>query len=160
MCKLIELNKDLFTINDGLEPSEQYVLAHCISADFALGAGIAKEFDRRFNVKQKLCRDYAPYGATYWINQFYYDRGYVLQTDNIYNLVTKCYYHNKPTLAALQTAVKKLREALQFQGVKRVAMPRIGCGLDRLYWPTVKSIISLEFSNTDIEVVICSLEEE
>ena len=33
--------KDLFTMPQG------YYLAHCISADFALGAGIAKVFDKR-----------------------------------------------------------------------------------------------------------------
>lgn len=33
-----EVKKDLFTVSD------DYALVHCISADFALGAGIAKEF--------------------------------------------------------------------------------------------------------------------
>lgn len=40
---LKEVNKDLFTV------SKDYALAHCISADFKLGAGIAKEFDKRFD---------------------------------------------------------------------------------------------------------------
>ena len=33
-----KVKKDLFTMPD------DYALAHCISADFALGAGIAKKF--------------------------------------------------------------------------------------------------------------------
>ena len=36
-------NRDLFTVPQG------YYLAHCISADFALGAGIAKKFDEVYN---------------------------------------------------------------------------------------------------------------
>ena len=35
--RLVEEKRDLFDV------SEDYYLAHCISADFALGAGIAKE---------------------------------------------------------------------------------------------------------------------
>lgn len=42
-----EVKKDLFTVSD------DYALAHCISADFALGAGIAKEFDDLFDARQK-----------------------------------------------------------------------------------------------------------
>ena len=42
-----EIKKDLFTM-----PND-YALAHCISADFALGAGIAKEFDKRFDARKK-----------------------------------------------------------------------------------------------------------
>lgn len=39
---------NLFTV-----PTD-YILCHCISADFALGAGIAKQFDERFNLRNKL----------------------------------------------------------------------------------------------------------
>ena len=39
-----EEKRDLFTM------PEDYALAHCISADFALGAGIAKEFDKKRGV--------------------------------------------------------------------------------------------------------------
>lgn len=35
---------NLFSIDDS------YYIAHCISADFALGAGIAKEIDERLNI--------------------------------------------------------------------------------------------------------------
>jgi len=43
-----EEKRDLFTV------SNDYALVHCISADFKLGAGIAKEFDKKFNARQKL----------------------------------------------------------------------------------------------------------
>lgn len=42
-----EEKRDLFTM-----PSD-YALTHCISADFALGAGIAKEFNKRFMESQR-----------------------------------------------------------------------------------------------------------
>ena len=39
---------DLFSV------SKNYILVHCISADFALGAGIAKTFRDKYNVKNVL----------------------------------------------------------------------------------------------------------
>ena len=38
--------------------------------------------------------------------------------------------------------------------VKKVAMPVIGCGLDRLKWDKVSEIIKETFGDTDIEIII------
>lgn len=46
--RLTEVEKDLFSVDP------QYSLVHCVSADFALGAGIAKQFDTRFNMRYEL----------------------------------------------------------------------------------------------------------
>ena len=40
-----EVKKDLFSV------SEEYYLAHCISADFGMGKGIVVEFNKRFDMK-------------------------------------------------------------------------------------------------------------
>ena len=40
-----EEQRDLFLV------SEEYYLAHCISADFGMGKGIVVEFNKRFNMK-------------------------------------------------------------------------------------------------------------
>lgn len=37
----------------------------------------------------------------------------------------------------------------------KLAMPRIGCGLDRLEWAKVKKIIKATFANTDVEILVC-----
>ena len=42
-------------------------------------------------------------------------------------------------------------------GQTKVAMPLIGCGLDRLEWDKVKTIIAQTFNDTDIEVLVCKL---
>ena len=47
--------KDLFTVPD------DYYLAHCISADFGMGAGIVVEFNRRYNMKNILKQKYPMY---------------------------------------------------------------------------------------------------
>ena len=49
---LLEEIRDLFTV------PEDYYLAHCISADFGMGKGIVVEFNKRFNLKNKLVKSY------------------------------------------------------------------------------------------------------
>ncbi|CAB1451708.1 unnamed protein product [Pleuronectes platessa] len=42
-------------------------------------------------------------------------------------------------------------------GVTRISMPRIGCGLDRLEWRRVEEILEQVFKHTDISITVYSL---
>lgn len=72
--RLTEVEKDLFSVDP------QYSLVHCVSADFALGAGIAKQFDTRFNMRYELFEKYGSYHFT---------GGKCLKIGSVFNLVTK-----------------------------------------------------------------------
>jgi hypothetical protein len=39
-------------------------------------------------------------------------------------------------------------------GVKEVAIPTIGCGLDGLDWPRVQKLIFLIFQNDPVEITV------
>jgi hypothetical protein len=134
--------RDLFTMPQG------YYLAHCISADFALGAGIAKVFDEVYNMRFKLFRNY---------DNYEYNGGDALPVDNVFNLVTKKKCWHKPTYEALREALEMMKEQLDFLGATKLAMPWIGCGLDRLQRDNVYDIICEVFEDMDIEIVICEL---
>ena len=134
--------RDLFTMPQG------YYLAHCISADFALGAGIAKVFDNVYNMKFKLYRNYP---------NFVYVGGEALLIDNTFNLVTKQKCYHKPTYDSLREALESMRIQLEFLNVTKLAMPWIGCGLDRLQKDKVYDLINEVFENMDIEIVICEI---
>lgn len=141
---LHEENRDLFTV-----PTD-YALVHCISADFALGAGIAREFTRR-GVKTSLREMYS--------NPTVGSALVTFATDwrAEYNLVTKGKYWEKPTYAQLKQALLSLRSVAASHGRTKLAMPKIGCGLDRLEWNNVKDILCEVFENTDTEILVCSL---
>ena len=119
-----EVQQDLFTVPQG------YYLAHCISGDYALGAGIAKKFA---NV------------------------GRALLVDNVFNLVTKQRCFHKPTYDSLYDTLIDMRELCADFGITKLAMPLIGCGLDKLDWEQVKDVIDDVFNETDIEILICKL---
>ena len=141
-----EITQDLFQVPQG------YYLAHCISGDYALGAGIAKKFNEVYNMRSKLNRDYAIPSEKKSANV-----GRALLVDNVFNLVTKERYFHKPTYDELYNALVDMQEQCQDFGIEKLAMPLIGCGLDRLEWGKVKDIIEDVFTQTDIEILVCKL---
>lgn len=140
-----EIKSDLFKV------SNDYTLVHCISADFALGAGIAKQFRDR-GVRAALLAKYRnpAVGTALLTNE--------TDWNGEINLVTKEKYWLKPTYATLKAALIDARDNVIIpNGFHKLAMPYIGCGLDRLDWSLVKPVILEVFSKMNIEILICGL---
>lgn len=142
-----EVQQDLFTV-----PSD-YALAHCISSDFALDAGIAKEFNRRFSMRSRLMLEYPEHHMALP----FLPRCLTITCDGItiFNLTTKLLYWHKPTYSAITAALVCMRYSAYKHNITKIAMPRIGCGLDKLEWEKVSSIIKKVFSGRDIEILVC-----
>lgn len=137
-----EVQGDLFEP----EVMAENTLAHCISSDFALGAGIAKMF-AKMGVKNELCGKFP---------KEWNGRGYCLMTVTngvtTANLVTKERYFQKPTLETLKQALEDFRG--KSEGIGKIAMPKIGCGLDKLNWEDVREIIKEVFEDTDKVITV------
>lgn len=142
MMTIMTEKRDLFNVPQG------YYLAHCISADFALGAGIAKTFDEVYNMRFKLFREY---------NNYEYDGGDALLIDNVFNLVTKPKGYHKPRYESVREALETMKDIMEENVTTKLAMPKIGCGLDRLSWDKVYEIICEVFQDMDVEILICEL---
>ena len=147
--RYLEIVSDLFNV----DPS--YHLAHCISADFALGAGIAVQFDKRFDMKDKLKRFYPNYMSYYNAQASKGILGSCIIEGRVLNLVTKRNYWNKPTYKSLEDALRDMKGICKTHKIRKIAMPLIGCGLDRLEWYKVSEIIKKVFSDADIEILVC-----
>ena len=144
--KLTEIKGDLFAE----KYQEKDIYAHCISEDFVMGKGIAKTFKQLFpelKAKDRLTANY---------RRGKYKRLLVVSCQKalVANLITKRYYYNKPTYETLKESLAELREYIDKNGIRRILMPRIGCGLDDLKWEKVKLIIEEIFANTDIEILV------
>lgn len=138
--------RDLFAV------SKEYYLAHCISADFGMGKGIVIEFNKRFDMKRKLQSKYPDY-----INEWHrrkWSFNCILE-DKVFNLITKERYFHKPTYDSLYGALNLMKFISIQKGITKIAMPIIGCGLDRLQWDKVSEIIKEIFKDTDIEILVC-----
>ena len=153
ICK--EEKCDLFSL------PKEYMLAHCISADYALGAGIAKSFRDNLKVKDALLKLNNKNG---WDGKGRCEivsvRNASGETIYVANLITKCRYFHKPTYESLEESLLDFKRKLShdFPEVKKIGMPLIGCGLDRLRWENVSVIIKQVFEKTDYEITVCYIQ--
>lgn len=149
-----EEKRDLFEVNG------EYALVHCISSDFALGAGIARTF-AEMGIRDILKTNYP---INHWNGS-----GYCIFTNagnrsdrysGVYNLVTKEKCFHKPTYETLKEALLDMRKSIEKNGCERckLAMPLIGCGLDRLEWSKVQDIVFEVFRDTNVEILVCRKE--
>jgi len=143
--KVEEIQEDLFKMPD------EYALAHCVAEDMIMGRGIAVQFSQQFKRHDELYQQRQKQGGLA-----------VLQVDNeryIYYLVTKKYSYGKPTIYTMWSSLNKLQQHIEEHQVKKLAIPKIGCGLDRLEWSEVKPMIEYIFRNTDIKITVCYFQQ-
>lgn len=130
-----------------------YTLVHCISRDCAMGAGIAKEFVKRFPKLKEFCKEVVKnYDFNYADTKVIYSLIITDEPYRVFNLVTKVKYNNKPTYERLHECLVELRNRCDNQ--TKLAMPRIGCGLDGKDWNKVSAMIQDVFKDTDVEILI------
>ena len=149
---LYEITSDIFKVHERYNLKDPYY-AHCISADIAMGAGIAKQFDERFHIKDKL-------NAAWPDHPRIVSYPSCFRVDHIYNIITKERYWHKPTYDTLQAGLFSLRDLIIKDHVKVLVIPKIGCGLDQLKWDKVKPMIMKTFTGLDITIFICDKPQE
>lgn len=143
--KYSEKHRDLFTVG------ADYYIAHCISGDFTLGAGVAKRVNELYNMQFKLHMGY-PLEDDDPANTYL---GHALLIDNVFNLVTKGVYKEKASYEYLHDALLDMKEQCLIEGIQKLAMPKIGCGRDKLSWIDVSDMIHEVFKDTDVEILVC-----
>ena len=109
-----------------------------------MAAGVAKDFVKKFPAIKQLKKTPFPPGSCVLI-------------DRVFNLITKKVYYGKPTYESITASIIEMKKICVLQNIKYLAMPKIGCGLDRLSWGKVREIIQNVFNDTDIEIVVCSI---
>ena len=126
--------------------SSKGCLAHCVSADFHMGVGVAKQVKTRYptTYPKDVNHKKRPVFAQ-WIEG---ERRYV------YHLVTKQRYFEKPTYESVKTSLQQMRTHAEWSGVDRISLPRIGCGLDQLNWSEIKSLIKEVFKGSHIVLTV------
>lgn len=137
-----EEKRDLFTVDDS------YTFVHCISADLALGKGIALEFQKRYKTRDAIQSRAKPFSIPV---------GNCIYTEPVLSMITKGRAQSLPTYETMYEALFHLRTALEKLYIDKIAMPLIGCGLDKLKWPIVRALIKDIFEDMDVEILVCYL---
>ena len=137
-CKLWEERGDLF------EVGPEWALCHCVSKDLDMGAGIAVEFKKRFGGVQELRGQGVDVGGVGVLEK---------KGRYVYYLVTKNRHGGKPTYERLRASLCAMRDHVVAEKVRNLAMPHLGCGLDRLSWERVSALILEVFDDVELELL-------
>lgn len=119
--------------------------AHCIGADALMGRGIAIDMRAEFGLVD----------LTFEADRKPFEVGSCVEYNNVLNLVTKKSSYGKPTYITMHDALTSMKHNVIRKNIKKVYMPRIGSGLDRLDWSEVSRMIKEIFNDVDIEIIVC-----
>lgn len=147
--------RDLMTVD-----RSKYVIAHCISADCAMGKGVVVPIMRKHPTLKKSCKEYS-----FSRNKDVVGKAYRFEDENgvVYNLFSKYSVRHKAGVGIsiqqyheqLRNCLINMKEQMQQNGEKYLAIPQIACGLDRYRWSDVSKIIEDVFKDSDIEILVC-----
>ena len=145
----VDLPENVRILQGDLFRDQTANFGHCVSSDLAMSAGIATQFVRLYPQLEELRPNYRNLKAGSLIAYFSSQNG-----NWIYNLVTKNKHYDKPTYYNLRKSLCRMKSHMVTYGIQEINLPQIGCGLDKLEWARVFSIILCLFANTDIRVNI------
>lgn len=128
---------------------DEYVFAHCIATDLQWGAGIAPVMMKQFKASSKWRKN--TNATVYNVGDIGVD---VSNKGVMITLFTKSHTHGRPSYQAMEQCLVNLREWMIVHNKTKLAIPKIGCGLDGLVWPMVGAIINRVFQETDIVIEV------
>ena len=121
--------------------------AHGCNCKGAMGAGIAKSFRERYPEMYKeyrcRCKTQPP--------EFNLGDSFLWKADDkpwVFNLGTQEHYWRcRASYKAIEQVLKSMKRQADEQGIRSIAMPRVGAGYGGLPWNRIKSIIERVFND-------------
>lgn len=140
-------------VGDLFEVPDLDAVAHGVNCAGVMGAGIALEFRRRwpamFDAYKAECR-----AGNLRLGDVF---SWPVDGRWIYNLATQLRPGPGASIWAIESALRNMLFRAQNVGVRRVGMPRIGCGLGGLAWRDVRCVIEAVAAASPIDLVVVSL---
>lgn len=135
-----EIKQDITTVK--LLPCT--AIAHCVSCDCAMGAGVALAICNKHTTLRNICKEHAKI-APYYIGDLY---RHVDEYGTVYCMFTKLlYWHNANNLgetnylSALKMCLELLRDQMRNNFESVLYMPKIASGNDKCNWEKVNSLL-------------------
>ena len=140
----------------------RYVIAHCISCDCAMGAGVVIPIRQKFPFLKMYCLEYVRLHPDALGTAYRHKNAAV---GVVYNLFSKQYVYHKAGfgvsyneyLLNLEKCLIDMKNQMIEYGETTLGIPKIGCGLDGCKWEDVKNTIENVFKDTDINILVCYL---
>ncbi len=140
---------NLFANAHGVE-----AFAHGCNCQGSMGAGIAKGFRERY---PEMYEQYRARCKTE-PRQFNLGDTWLWKAEeqpSVFNLGTQeRYWHARASYEAIEQALVKMRELADAEGIRSIAIPRIGVGYGGLSWKKVRAIVERVFADWSGRLVV------
>ena len=140
--KLFELINKIGNLFESIDS-----LAHCISSDFKMSAGIARSFKRKFPYN-------FPESTTSPLSVQHLDDHF------IFYLVANKRFFQKPTYDNLRQSLGAMRNPANKHKVTQISMPKTGYGLDWLEWHKVECLIKENSAQSKLTITVYDQSKE
>lgn len=127
-----DLNADLLSM------PVYYNIAHCIPADFTVYGATAQRINDVYDLVDLIKHDYMDWEVRPNVGDVNYLK-------NVFTLFATPKKYARPSMEDLRKCVANLAQECVDLGIMHLAMPRIGCGHNKLKWDEVKDMICEEF---------------
>jgi O-acetyl-ADP-ribose deacetylase (regulator of RNase III) len=138
----------LIFVSGDLLASKLPAVAHGCNCLGVMGAGIAKEFKKRWPAMYQEYRRKCHYGEFNLGDVF----PWVVGDLTIYNLATQQEF--KADIKAIQTAITSMLKLAEAAKIDTVGIPRIGAGLGGLEWNEVKWVLQIVEQLSPVTIVV------
>jgi O-acetyl-ADP-ribose deacetylase (regulator of RNase III)/uncharacterized protein YwgA len=139
-----------------LEPAQ--ALVNTVNCVGVMGKGVALEFKKRwpanFKAYKKLCdaKELSPG------EMFIFDTKELFAPEGpqyLINFPTKAHWRQKSKLSFVEDGLDALRETIEKNGIKSIAIPPLGCGNGGLDWAEVKPLIESKLSDLqNVKIIV------
>ncbi len=120
-------------------------IAHCVSYDGKMGAGLAKILNNKFQIRNQFLNCPRTVGSLVPIL-----RGEWV----IINLISKYNFYDLPTYNDFYETLLSLRSFINNHLISKIAIPKLGCGLDQLNFSIVLNMLYNVFEFCPIDIYI------
>lgn len=124
-------------------------IAHCVSSDFQMDKGIAKQFLKKYGNFDELMEKGLTFPEGHMVGKIG-----VLETKErfVYYLITRNRWWDRASYSAMEHSLRALRAHCDGHRVNRLAIPRLGAQHDRLEWSEVRELILDVFKDFSITI--------
>ncbi len=143
-----------YTTGNLLEADAE-ALVNTVNCVGVMGKGIALQFKQAFPENYEKYRQACARGEVRPGRMFVFATGQLVGPKLIVNFPTKQHWKGKSKLEDVDTGLDDLVQSIRSQGIKRIAVPPLGCGNGGLDWGVVRRLMEHKLGGlAGVEVLV------
>lgn len=139
--------------NDDILKANVEALVNTVNCVGVMGKGLALQFKQRFPKNFKAYKKACLQGMVQPGRVFVYEIGIFERPRYILNFPTKRHWKENSRIDDIRAGLNDLVKIVNELKIKSIAIPPLGCGNGKLFWPEVRKLITDAFLDMD-DVVI------